>query len=153
MTITKEQVAHWAIEAGFKVFKEKIVAGDGGVSGVATQSANKLIQLAYTAGAEAKLQSLLAGVEMPEPDRTLCKVNGNIAPGAMCGSMIVGDKSCGNRTSPCQHKVEQYTLTQLQTAVAAAVAKEREACAQLMEEQDTQQPKHNAKAIRTRSKT
>jgi len=51
---------------------------------------------------------------LPEPDRTLCMVRGNIAPGAMCGSMIVGDKSCGNRTSPCQHKVPQFTAAQLE---------------------------------------
>jgi len=71
--------------------------------------------------------------QLPEPDRTLCMVKGNIAPGAMCGSMIVGDKSCGNRTSPCQHKVPQYTASQMQAAYAAGVAAERAACAALVD--------------------
>ena len=59
---------------------------------------------------------------LPEPDRKLCMVKGNIAPGAMCGSMIVGDKSCGNRTSPCQHKVPQYTADQMHAHAAAVTA-------------------------------
>lgn len=36
-------------------------------------------------------------------NKPLCKVNGRIAPGAMCGSIIVGMKYCGF-AGECQHK-------------------------------------------------
>jgi len=37
--------------------------------------------------------------------KPLCNVRGRIAPGAMCGSIIVGAKHCGH-DGACEHKVE-----------------------------------------------
>lgn len=47
---TPEELAR---EAGFKVFGSKIVAGDGGSSGLATDSVARLIALARAEGMEA----------------------------------------------------------------------------------------------------
>lgn len=39
-------------------------------------------------------------------EKFLCKVNGRIAPGAMCGSVIVGMKYCGHKGG-CEHKQQE----------------------------------------------
>ena len=67
----------------------------------------------------AVLAKLSQGVSV-EPDLTACKVRGYLGPGMMCGQVIVGDKSCGNRTSPCEYKAPYFTADQLQAAIAAA---------------------------------
>lgn len=45
-------------------------------------------------------------IEIKHQEMPLCGVGGMIAPGAMCGSVIVGMKYCGY-TGECQHKREQ----------------------------------------------
>ena len=41
----------------------------------------------------------------PAAEKPLCKVNGRIAPRAMCGAIIVGLKYCGY-SGACDHKQE-----------------------------------------------
>lgn len=48
--IDKKEVFEMALDAGFRVFGDKIVAADNGSSGLATQSVEKLIEIAYTRG-------------------------------------------------------------------------------------------------------
>ena len=81
----------------------------------------------------AVIAKLAQGVSV-EPDFTACKARGYLGPGMMCGQVIVGDKSCGNRTSPCENKVPYHTADQLQTAIAAARVAENERCANWLDE-------------------
>lgn len=106
MTITKEQLREWERMAD----SEKNPPGEW--------LAN-IAQLAYTAGAEAKLRELCEGVEMPEP----------------VGYVDDYYSSCyytsNTPTNRYRTLKPTYTLDQLRTAVEAAVAREREACAKL----------------------
>lgn len=70
-------------------------------------------------------------------------------------ALLYSPNNEGDKLRGVNQRVKLVTLDQMREyaagLVAKAVAAEREACAELMEEQDTQAPKHNAKAIRNRS--
>lgn len=55
MTLTDDQVLELCREAGFKIFKNRIVAADGGSSGEATQCARKLVELVLALQQETQL--------------------------------------------------------------------------------------------------
>jgi len=77
-------------------------------------------QLTYTAGAEAKLAELLAGVEMPEP---VGYVSTHNTPEASPYRVQFNKTLAHVYTDTAKSIDAVFTLTQLQAAVAAAVAK------------------------------
>lgn len=54
---------------------------------------------------------------MSDFNKPTCKVNGMVAPMAMCGHIIVGMKYCGF-TGDCQHKSHAEVIGKIVTLVA-----------------------------------
>jgi len=123
MTITKEQVL---------VLLELAGVPSGYRADVILESQNTewitdFAQLAYTAGAEAKLQSLLAGVKMPEPVYLVYSIYG----------WNPVEKSKYYEASSTD-RVSLFTETQLREYAAAAVAKKDVEIAHLQQDCQTE---------------
>jgi hypothetical protein len=97
------------------ITKEQLDAWDGEV--------NAAYKSGFAAGAEAKLAEL-AGVEMPEPFGLFCGIRHDPPKTKEFWGML-------NQNTDPQQKCNLYTADQMREYAAAAVAKEREACAKV----------------------